>query len=254
MMRLLLAALLLLLAAACAVVTSTPGAAPAPTATAFGERATTEAAQAAPPATATHDAGQFPPLAQLEQTGTPRSAASAAGGAPTSQVDSAALTATAIVARATARPAGAAQAAAGCAPSAFSADLNTQAAQAQAALVSAGLEPAAVTITSVGVAGVGGGCADLLPLYTTLAATLPLENLDDAAALADLAARALAALAGPAELAPESLPGAHPALLALTFRDPEGAQRAVAAPYAAALAAHAAGLRGADLLLALGAA
>lgn len=241
MIRLFTAALLLLLAA-CAPAAPHPD----PTATPVSE-------QAAPLATATHDAGQFPPLEQLEQTGTPRSVASAAEGAPTSQVDSGALTATAIVARATAQAGGAAQAAAGCTPSAFSADLSTQAAQAQTALAGAGLEPSAVTITSVGTAGVGGGCADLLPLYTTLAVALPLARLDDAAALADLTARTLAALAGLAELAPESLPGAHPALLALAFHDSAGAQRVIVAPYAAALAAHVAGLRGADLLLALGA-
>jgi hypothetical protein len=108
-----------------------------------------------------------------------------------------------------------------------------------------------VIVTSTGLAGVGSACAETLLLYATLAITLPLEDLDDSDALAEIAARTLAALA---ELTPESLSGAHPALLALTFRGAEGAQRVVVAPYAAALTAYDAGLRGPELLLVLGAA
>jgi hypothetical protein len=254
MIRLFTAALLVLVLTAACAVFSTPDTDAAPTSAALDDaRATIEAAtaQAVPAVTATHDTAQFPPLEQLQQTGTPGLAASAADAAPTSQIDSAALTATAIVAQATTAAGGAAAQSADCAPSAFSASLNRPAAQAERALLNAGLEPSAVILTSTGIAGTGAGCADRLTLYATLAITLPLEDLDDSDALADHAARTLAALA---ELTPESLSGAHPALLALTFRGAEGAQRVVVAPYAAALTAYAAGLRGPELLLVLGAA
>lgn len=248
MIRLLMAALLLF-ATAC-VTNTTPGANSTPTATALAADATRAAAtaQAAPVATATHDTEQFPPLAQLEQTGTPGFAASAAGNAPTSQIDSGALTAAAIVAQATAQAQGAAQpsaAQADCAPSAFSASLDTLAAQARAALESAGLAPSAVTMASAGIAGAGAGCADLLPLYTTLAITLPADSLDDAAALAAAVEQALAALAA---IPPASLPGAHPPLLALTFSAGAEPPLAFVVPYQAAHEAYAAGLRGAGLL------
>jgi hypothetical protein len=255
MIRLFTAALLVLVLTAACAVFSTPDTDAAPTSAALDDaRATIEAAtaQAVPAVTATHDTAQFPPLEQLQQTGTPGLAASAADAAPTSQIDSAALTATAIVAQATTAAGGAAAQSAACTPSAFGDSLDIQAvARAQSALEAAGLEPSAVTLTSTGIAGTGAGCADRLTLYATLAITLPIADVEDTLALAEIAARTLAALA---ELPPESLSGAHPALLALTFREAEGAQRVVVAPYAAALTAYAAGLRGPELLLVLGAA
>ncbi|MGQ9889091.1 MAG: hypothetical protein ACUVSX_11470 [Aggregatilineales bacterium] len=205
--------------------------------------------QTAPPATATHDTGQFPPL-----TANPLPGAQAAQPA---QIDTAQRTATAIVAAATAQARGAAaqaavSPAAGCAPSpsVFSASLDRLATQARSALENAGLEPSAVTVTSAGIAAAGEDCAALQPLYTTLAVALPAEATDGAA-LAGVVERALAALE--TALAPASLPGAHPPLLALALSADGQPPLTLAVPYGAALEAYAVGLRGPDLLAALGA-
>jgi hypothetical protein len=220
------------------------------TATAVIAQAT---AQAAPLVTATHDTEQFPPLEQLALTAAPEAAAQAAQPAPTSALDDAALTATAIIAgaTATAQASDAAQAVASptaavvCTPSAFSASLDALAAQARSALEDAGLELSAVTVTSAGIAGAGGDCAAMQPLYTTLAVALTIEDTDGSA-LAGVVEQALAALE--AVVVPASLPGAHPPLLALTLSADDQPQQTLIAPYGAAREAYAAGLRGADLL------
>jgi len=231
------AALLIGLLAACS-----PAAAPTaePTAAPANE-------QTAPPATATHDTSQFPPLTAAALPG--------AQAAQPAQIDTAQRTAAAIVAAATVQARGAAaqaavSPAAACAPSAFSASLDALAAQARSALENAGLEPSAVTVTSAGIAAAGGDCAALQPLYTTLAVALPAENVNGAA-LASVVEQALAALE--TALAPASLPGAHPPLLALAFSADDQPPLTLAAPYGAALEAYAIGLRGPDLLAALGA-
>ena len=215
------------------------------TATAVIAQAT---AQAAPLATATHDTEQFPPLEQLALTAAPEAAAQAAQPAPTSALDDAALTATAIIAGATATAqasdAGAQAAATACTPSGFSASLDALAEQARSALEDAGLEPSAVTVTSAGIARAGGACAAMQPLYTTLAVALTVEETH-ASALAGVVEQTVAALE---PVVPTSLPGAHPALLALTLSADDQPPLTFVAPYGAAREAYAAGLRGADLL------